>query len=90
MEALDRVHRGERYDIILMDVMMPGMSGLEAARRLLQTDPELVIIGQTARATDEDLLDCIEAGMVDRIAKPLRIEEVVAKIRAHVRTTDMH
>jgi len=68
--ALERVATA-RYDLVLMDLQMPHMGGLEAARRILaQTGGELPIIAMTANAYVEDRQRCVEAGMVDFLAKP--------------------
>ena len=73
-----------RPDVTLMDVQMPGISGVEAMR-VLSTDPEtkgLKIIALTALATPEDRLTCLEAGASDYLAKPFKLKELVAMIRA--------
>ena len=75
-----------RPDVILMDVQMPGMSGMEATR-LLSADPEttgLKIIALTALATHEDRLACLEAGATEYLAKPFKLKELVALIRTLV------
>jgi len=68
--ALERVATA-RYDLVLMDLQMPHMGGLEAARRILeQAGGALPVIAMTANAYVEDRQRCSEAGMVDFIAKP--------------------
>jgi PAS domain S-box-containing protein len=71
--AVERiVHDGPgAYDIVLMDIQMPGMDGYEAARRILALAPALPIVGQTAHAFGEDRDKCFAAGMVGHIAKPI-------------------
>jgi CheY-like chemotaxis protein len=80
LEALQAVSRS-RYDVILMDVQMPEMDGLEATRRIRGLDPKglkaIRIVAMTANATDADRQLCFDAGMDDYISKPVRIEELM-------------
>jgi CheY-like chemotaxis protein len=83
VEALDSVRR-QRYDIVLMDVQMPEMDGLEAARRINQLRPERPtrpwIIALTANAMQGDREMCLAAGMDDYISKPIKTEELAAAL----------
>lgn len=76
-EVLEEVTRVE-YDVILMDIQMPEMDGLEATRmiRLCLTN-QPIIIAMTANAMQGDREECINAGMDDYISKPVNIEELV-------------
>ncbi len=66
------------YDVILMDVQMPEMDGLEATRVIRQSKiAQPVIIAMTANAMAEDKEACLQAGMDDYISKPIRLEELV-------------
>ena len=82
-EVLDAVRR-QPYDIILMDVQMPEMDGLEAARRLRarDSDPHTRpwIIAVTANAMQGDREACLTAGMDDYISKPINTEELSAAL----------
>ena len=86
-EAVEWVARQGRgaFDIVLMDIQMPEMNGHEATRRILEIDPSLPIIGQTAHAFSEERLACLETGMVDHLAKPIDPEALVAAILKHAR-----
>jgi len=68
------------YRLILMDVQMPQMDGLEATRRIRQNKDieQPVIVAMTANAMPEDREICIRAGMDDYLSKPIKLEEVIA------------
>ena len=78
LEAIESIER-QTYDVILMDVQMPEMDGLDATRsiRLLTTVAQPRIIAMTANAMEGDREMCIEAGMNDYISKPIRVNELV-------------
>ncbi|MEO8475058.1 MAG: two-component regulator propeller domain-containing protein [Chryseolinea sp.] len=76
-EAVD-AQRAHHFDIILMDVQMPEMDGLEATRIIrLQTGSQPVIIAVTANAMQGDRDMCLHAGMNDYISKPIKLEELL-------------
>lgn len=77
--ALDMAVQGN-YDLILLDIMLPGLNGLEVLRRLQQDKPVPVIL-LTARDAVMDKVAGLDAGAVDYITKPFAIEELLARIR---------
>ncbi len=81
IEAIELIERQE-YDVILMDVQMPEMDGLEATRQIVARWPahHPHIIGLTANAMQGDREMCIAAGMNDYITKPIRIDELVGAL----------
>ncbi len=82
MELLKSLEHGS-YDVVLMDMQMPGMDGLEATRRIRRDFPperQPHIIALTAAAFPEDRARCLEAGMDDYISKPIDMEQLAAII----------
>ncbi len=68
------------YDLILLDIMLPGLNGLEVLRRLNKENPTPVIL-LTARDAVMDKVSGLDAGAVDYVTKPFAIEELLARIR---------
>jgi CheY-like chemotaxis protein len=82
VEALDALER-QHYDVVLMDVRMPEMDGLEATRAIRQRWPNNgpKVIAVTAHALEGDREKCIEAGMDDYIPKPMKLEDLKAVLK---------
>lgn len=79
-EALQAVERGS-FDAVVLDLMMPGMDGLEALRILKQKDPKLQVILLTGHATVEKGVEAIKSGAMDLLEKPADIDTLTEKIR---------
>jgi CheY-like chemotaxis protein len=81
LEAIAALERSP-YDLVLMDIQMPELDGLEATRRIRERWPAegLRIAAMTANAMAEDRAACLAAGMDDYIAKPIRIDELAATL----------
>jgi CheY-like chemotaxis protein len=78
-EALTATRRA-RYDLIFMDMRMPGMDGPTAARQLRARGDSTPIIALTANAFAEDRRACLEAGMDDHLVKPLELSSLRASL----------
>jgi CheY-like chemotaxis protein len=79
IEAIESVER-QTYDLVLMDVQMPEMDGLEASRRITAKWPPRQrprIVAMTANAMQGDREECLAAGMDDYVTKPIRVEALV-------------
>jgi two-component system KDP operon response regulator KdpE len=82
-EAFEQV-RTERPDLILLDVNMPGISGLETCREI-RASSDIPIIMLTVRGTEHDKVQALDAGADDYVVKPFGSEELMARIRAGLR-----
>jgi CheY-like chemotaxis protein len=83
--ALEKVSK-VNFDLILLDIMMPGMDGFEVARILKQSPDtkDIPIIILTAKTQIEEILEGFDAGAVDYVTKPFNTEELLARVRAHI------
>ena len=82
--ALDLVRETE-YDVVLLDINMPGIGGIRACREIRKSLPRLGILMLTVRDREEDKVTALDAGADDYITKPFNIRELAARIRAAVR-----
>ncbi len=85
-EALEALEREEKFDLVLLDIMMPQMSGFEVCQRIRQKylPSELPVIMITAKNQVEDLVAGLDHGANDYIAKPFSRDELLARIQAHL------
>ena len=82
-EAVEMAEKGE-YDIVLMDIKMPVMDGLEATKAIKESLPDLPIIALTANAFDSDRQLAMEAGCNDFLSKPVSSELCLKTIKKFV------
>jgi two-component system, OmpR family, response regulator MprA len=85
-EALDALGRGG-VDAVVLDLMMPGVDGLEVCRRLRAAGDRTPVLMLTARDAVEDRVTGLDAGADDYVVKPFALEELLARLRAIVRRT---
>ncbi len=83
-EAL-KLARQIRPDLILLDVMLPGESGIRLCERIRQEDREVAIVMVTAKDAEEDKVRGLEAGADDYVTKPFGMKELVARINANLK-----
>jgi two-component system, OmpR family, response regulator MtrA len=79
--------RDQPFDIVVLDLMLPSLGGLEVCRRIRETS-QVPLIMLTARGETSDVVIGLEAGADDYVTKPFEIEELVARIRAVLRRGD--
>jgi two-component system OmpR family response regulator len=85
-EALDRV-RLDRPDLVVLDIMLPGLDGLAVVRQLRGTGVHVPVLFLTAKDAAEDRVAGLTLGGDDYVTKPFSLEEVIARIRAILRRT---
>jgi two-component system OmpR family response regulator len=79
--------RTQRPDVVVLDVMLPDMSGLDVLHKLREENPQLPVLLLTAKDAVEDRIAGLTAGGDDYVTKPFSIEEVVLRLRALLRRT---
>jgi two-component system, OmpR family, response regulator len=79
--------RSQRPDVVVLDVMLPDMSGLDVLRKLREENPQLPVLLLTAKDAVEDRIAGLTAGGDDYVTKPFSLEEVVLRLRALLRRT---
>ncbi len=82
--ALERLEN-ENFDLILLDVMIPELNGLEVLRRVREQNEDVKIIMLTARDAVMDKVSGLDSGANDYMTKPFEIEELLARIRVHLK-----
>jgi len=81
LEAVERLER-ETFDLVLMDLQMPRLDGLEATRRIrARHGGDMPVVALTANAFDEDRQACLDAGMDGHLTKPLRLDDLERALR---------
>jgi DNA-binding response OmpR family regulator len=86
-EAL-RVARKLRPDLILLDLMLPGESGIEVCERIRELDEGVVIVMVTAKDAEDDKVRGFEAGADDYVTKPFGMKELIARINANLKRSE--
>ena len=83
--AMDRQLQRVRYDLMVLDLMLPGEDGLAICRRLRKQDNRMAVVMLTAKGDDVDRIVGLEMGADDYLAKPFNPRELVARIHAVLR-----
>jgi len=74
-----------KYDLILLDVMLPGIDGFEICNRIREQDREQAIIMLTAKTSEEDIIEGLKLGADDYVAKPFSVAQLILRIQAVLR-----
>ena len=83
-----RLARKLRPDLILLDIMLPGESGIEVCKRIRERDQSVMIVMITAKDAEEDKVRGFEAGADDYVTKPFGMKELVARINANLKRSE--
>jgi len=75
----------ETFDLVVLDLGLPGMDGLEVCRRLRTARPDVAVLMLTARTDEVDFVVGLDAGADDYVGKPFRVAELMARVRALLR-----
>lgn len=86
--GLDKALTG-KFDLILLDVMLPGMDGFSVCERIRKEDREQPIIMLTAKTSDEDIIQGLQLGADDYVAKPFSIAQLILRIQAVLRRSGL-
>ena len=87
LEALERLGSDGQADAVLLDVLMPGMDGLEVCRTIRRNGNPVPVLMLTARTQVDDRVEGLDAGADDYVTKPFALEELLARLRALLRRT---
>ncbi len=86
IEGLEKALTGQ-FDLILLDVMLPGLNGFDICNQIREKDRDQAIIMLTAKSSDEDIIEGLSLGADDYVAKPFSIAQLVLRVQAVLRRT---
>ena len=86
-EALERLESNGQHDAVILDVLMPGLDGLEVCRQIRRSGNHVPVLMLTARDEIENRVAGLDAGADDYVTKPFALEELLARMRALLRRT---
>ncbi|MBQ5782936.1 MAG: response regulator transcription factor [Oscillospiraceae bacterium] len=84
-EAMDLAQDGERFDVALLDIMLPGMNGIHLCEYLRKRDDNMGIIMLSAKSQEYDKVTCLSVGADDYITKPFGVQELLARVESLLR-----
>ncbi len=85
VEVVELAHKYPDADLILMDIKMPILNGLEASKRILKDFPDMKIVAHSAYAREEDLARNIEAGCIDYMSKPFKVNVLIEMLGKYLK-----
>ena len=84
-QALDIIEQGEKFDIALLDIMLPGMNGFFLCEQIRRNDEKIGIIMLSAKSQENDKVTCLSVGADDYITKPFGVQELIARVESLLR-----
>ena len=92
MEAMDLIERGNKYDLVILDIMMPKLSGYEVCQKLREIflPSELPIVMLTAKNQVIDMVDGFKTGANDYLTKPFSKDELLSRVKTHLNLQRIH
>ncbi len=87
--ALEKFQKDGPFDLLILDVMLPEVNGLEVAKTIRQRDSQTGILMLTARATEEDRILGLESGVDDYITKPFHLKELLLRVRRMIKRAEL-
>jgi len=88
-EALEAL-RHEHFQLVILDLMLPGMSGFEVCRQLRERDSQMPVLMLTARETEEDRVRGLEMGADDYLTKPFSLDELMLRVQGMLRRSSWY
>lgn len=88
-EALE-FYKRDKYDLIILDVMLPYVNGFEVAEQIRKTNPQLPILMLTARTRKEDKIHGLELGADDYMTKPFHLDELLLRVKGMLRRKEWY
>ncbi|PNV62197.1 two-component system response regulator [Clostridium sp. chh4-2] len=88
-EEADLVYEKEKPDLVLMDISMPKLNGIEALKRIKKRDPEALVIMCSAVGQEAMIIEAMDAGAYEFIVKPFKPEQIIRSIKAALGITEV-
>ena len=82
LEALEKLSKNKNVDVVILDVKMPGMDGIEVLEKIKKAHPLVEVIMLTGHATVETAIEGMKLGAFDYLMKPCELEQLIAKVDA--------
>jgi DNA-binding response OmpR family regulator len=86
--SAEKLFRQYKYDLIILDLIIPGIGGLELCKKLKSQRPDIPVLMLTALGTTEDKIEGFDAGANDYLVKPFEFRELIARVKVLLRTYD--